>query len=95
MKVSSLLKKKGKYTKKLSQEQLKEIQSQIDVIKLFELNDKYDSKITDIPSTLLYVVFNGKKKKIYDRDGGPVELKRFEKLIDFLVIDDNLKKVIE
>ncbi len=87
--------KEGKHTKKLTQKQLLEIQNQIDAIHLFELKDKYDSKITDIPSTYLYVVHKGKKKKILDRVGGPDELKKFEKLIDFLVIDNHLKKVKE
>lgn len=85
--------KEGKYTKTLTQKQLSEIKSQLDVIKLFELEDVYDSKVTDIPSTHLYVEFNGKKKKILDRVGAPKELKQFEKLIDFIVIDDDLKKV--
>lgn len=88
----SFAEKEGKYTKKLTQKQLSEIQAQIDVVNLFELNDKYDSHITDIPSTILYVIYKGKKKKILDRDGAPDELKRFEKLIDFLVIDNKLKK---
>jgi hypothetical protein len=88
-------KKEGKHTKKLSKKQLSEIQRQIEAINLFEMQDKYDSKITDIPSTILFVVYKGKKKKILDRVGGPDELKKFEKLIDFLVIDDELKKVAE
>ena len=91
----SFTEKEGKHTKKLSQKQLSEIESQIEVINLFELKDKYDSKMTDIPSVYLYIAYKGNKKKILDRDGGPSELKRFEKLIDFLVIDDNLKKVTE
>ena len=57
------------------------------------MNDKYDSPITDIPSVLLYVVYNNQKKKILDRVDSPKELKQFEKLIDHLVIDDELEKV--
>jgi hypothetical protein len=87
--------KEGKHTKKISKEQLKEIQSQMEVINLFELQDKYDSKITDLPSVLLYIEYKGNKKKILDRAGGPNELKQFEKLIDFLIIDKDLKKVVE
>lgn len=88
-------KKEGKHTKKLSKSQLTEIQDKVESIKLFEMKDKYDSQITDIPSTILYVVYKGKKKKILDRVGGPDELKSLEKLIDFLVLDDELKKVAE
>jgi len=87
--------KEGKHTKKISKKQLKEIQSQLEVINLFELKDKYDSKMTDMPSVYLYVEYKGKKKKIIDRVGGPKELNQFEKLIDFLVIDKDLKKVVE
>ncbi len=91
----SFAQKEGKHIKKLSKKQLSEIQSQIDIIKLFELNDKYDSRITDIPSTHLYVIYKGKKKKIVDRVNAPEKLKKFEKLIDSIVIDDNLKKVAQ
>ncbi|NRA13813.1 MAG: hypothetical protein HRT57_17870, partial [Crocinitomicaceae bacterium] len=57
--------------------------------------DKYDSQITDLPSVLLLVVYKNQKKKILDRVDGPKELKQFGKLIDHLVIDDQLKKVEE
>ena len=84
--------KEGKYTKKLTQNQLSEIQSQINIEGIFDLENKYDSPITDVPSTILYIIYNGKKKKILDRYGAPDKLKRFEKLIDALVLDDKLKK---
>ncbi len=85
--------KEGKHTKKLSTTQLNEIQSQIDALKIFDMEDKYDSPVTDIPSVHLLIVYNNQKKKILDRVNGPKELKQFEKLIDHLVIDDELKKV--
>lgn len=91
----SFVEKEGKYTKKLSQKQLTEIHSQIELIKLFEMDDKYDSQITDIPSVHLSVTYNNQNKKILDRVDAPKELKQFEKLIDHLVIDDELKKVEE
>ncbi len=87
--------KQGKHRKKLSSKQLKEIQDHVDILKIFELKDKYDSPITDIPSVHLFIVYNNKKKKILDRVNGPKELRQFEKLIDHLVIDDELKKVEE
>ena len=57
------------------------------------MNDKYDSPITDIPSVHLFIVYNNQKKKILDRVNGPKELKQFEKLIDHLVIDNELEKL--
>ncbi|MBL4668791.1 MAG: hypothetical protein JKY30_05955 [Flavobacteriales bacterium] len=85
-------KKIGAYTKILNQNQLTEIKNQIEFIKLFEMKDKYDSNISDIPSTLVLVIYKGKKKIILDRFGAPNELKQFEKLIDYFVIDDKLIK---
>jgi hypothetical protein len=87
--------KEGPYTKMLTAKQLSQIQTRIDEINLFELNDKYDSNITDIPAVALFVVYKGNKKKIFDRYGGPKELKEFEKLIDSIVLDDQLIKKIE
>jgi len=85
--------KQGKYKKKLTKSQLSEIGVQLELINLFELKDKYDSKITDIPSCILYFNYEEKIKKILDRDGAPDKLKKFEKFIDALVITDNLEKV--
>ena len=84
--------KEGKYRRKLTEGQLIEITNQLEAIKLFELKDVYDSKITDIPSCMLFFNYNGEKKKILDRDGAPDKLKRFEKFIDALIITDDLKK---
>jgi hypothetical protein len=86
-------KKEGKYTAKLTKPQLSELKAKIEAINLFELQSKYDSKITDIPSCILLVNHNGNTKKILDRDGAPVEIKEFEKLIDALVLTDDLKQV--
>ena len=84
--------KQGRFTKKLNQKQLTELEEQIEYLKIFALKDTYDSKITDIPSCILLINYKEKKKKILDRDGAPEELKRFEKLIDALIITNDLKK---
>jgi ABC-type oligopeptide transport system ATPase subunit len=85
----------GQYTKMLSSKQLSEIQQKMENINLFELNDKYDSRVTDISAVAIFVVYKGAKKKIYDRHGGQKELGEFEELIDTIVIDDQLIKVEE
>jgi hypothetical protein len=85
--------KKGQFTKVISKQQLAQIQTKIDEINLFEMNDKYDSNITDIAAVALLVIYKGSKKKIFDRYGGPKELKEFEKLIDSIVIDEQLVEI--
>lgn len=88
-------KKEGKYTKTLSDAALEEITNKIKDIDFFNLEDKYDKLVTDIPSCIISVHLDGKKKKILDRYNGPQGLRNLEKLIDFHVIDDDLVKVTE
>ncbi len=81
----------GKYTNQLTKKQLKELQQMMDDIDITGMKDVYDSEVTDLPSTILFVVSNHQhKKKILDRVDAPASLKQFEKLIDYLVINDNL-----
>jgi Domain of unknown function (DUF6438) len=83
----------GKHTAKLTKEELEKLKFKIKAIDLFNLKDKYDQPITDIPSCQLYVQLDNQKKKILDRVGGPKELREFENLIDTIVITDRLIKV--
>lgn len=84
----------GKFGNQLTKKQLKEIQKMMDDIDITGMKDSYDSEATDLPSTMLFLVSNMQhKKKILDRVGAPSELKQFEKLIDYLVINDQLKQL--
>jgi hypothetical protein len=83
----------GKYEKQLTKNQLKEIQNMMDDIKITEMKDVYDSEVTDLPSTILLLVSNNSKKKILDRVDAPADLKRFEKLIDYFVVNDELTQL--
>jgi len=83
----------GKHSKQITKKQLKEIKKMMDEINILEMKDVYDTEATDFPSTILFFVDNNTKKKILDRVDAPAELKQFEKLIDFIVLDDELKKL--
>ena len=83
----------GFYKKQLSAKQLSKIKKQIESIGLFEMENKYNGKVTDIPAVSLFVIYKGNKKKIFDRYGGPKDLRDFEKLIDTIVIDEQLIKM--
>ncbi len=91
----NFVEKEGKYETQLSEDAMNEIKEQMELIKIFKMEDKYDSPITDIPSTLIYINNDGKKKKIYDRHGAPNELREFEKLIDHFVLKSELTKIGE
>lgn len=88
-------KKEGKHTKTLSKDAMDEITTMINEIGFFNLKDKYDALVTDIPSCIISVNLDGKTKKILDRYDGPKSLRNLEKLIDYHVIDDELIKVEE
>lgn len=83
----------GTFSIQLSKSDLNKIKSQIKSSNIFGLKDKYDSNITDIPSTLLIINLDGKKKKIYDRHGAPPELKAFEKFVDDMVLNSKMTKI--
>ncbi len=77
--------KTGTYTLQLTSDDRQQIIRTADEIHIFNLNNKYDKPITDLPSTLLIYKHNNKRKQIIDRIDAPDSLKRFEKLIDKLI----------
>ena len=85
--------REGKYKAMLSNEAMDELKNYIKSIDFFNFKDKYDKEITDIPSCIIAVSLDGKYKKIIDRYEGPQGLKELEKLIDYFVLTDNLKKM--
>lgn len=75
----------GMYTGKLTGENVALILEKIEEIKFFELNNIYDTNVTDFPSINVYANKDGKKKQIIDRQGGPKELKELEALLDEMI----------
>ncbi|MCB0771254.1 MAG: hypothetical protein KDC00_12720, partial [Flavobacteriales bacterium] len=43
----------------------------------FAMNDRYDSDVTDLPSSILRVVANGKDKRVVGRMGTPPEFTNY------------------
>lgn len=74
--------KEGKYYAKMNDPELEKIRGMVNEIEYFKLSNKYDSPITDIPSTITIVNIDGKQKKIVNRYKGPKELERFENMLD-------------
>jgi hypothetical protein len=83
----------GEHKGSIAIEDMNRIKEKINTINFFELNDKYDSNVTDFPSCILDVNMDGKSKSILDRVGGPKELKELENLIHELVLNSSLIKV--
>ena len=76
----------GKYKGNVEQTVIEMIGNQAHEIGFFELNKQYpgeDVQVADLPSTIIYINWNGKEKKINNMHyQSPPELGKFEKFID-------------
>lgn len=77
----------GRFTTRLTKAELETIKQKAEAIHYFELNDKYDGPITDLPSVITSVAMNGYRKTVTARYNIPVELKEFQNLVDKLFTD--------
>jgi len=81
----------GQHYSTISSADVDLIKAKINEVNFFELKDKYDSPVTDIPSTIFEVTLNNQFKKITNRHNGPLELKDLEKLVEEIVYKSELK----
>jgi hypothetical protein len=68
----------------LIQEEMQSIKQKAKEIRYFDLYDKYDGPVTDLPSVITTVVLGGNRKKVTARYNVPSELKGFQNFIDKL-----------
>ena len=68
----------GEWTGRLTPDALQSIRHLARTVRYFEFEDDYDSPVTDFPSTYTTMHYNGMRKTIKNRVGGPDELKEFE-----------------
>ena len=72
----------GCFEAMLSDRLIHEIKLKLYNVNFFELQQEYDSHITDVPSTILNINLDGRKHEVIDRFNGPVSLKDLHRLID-------------
>lgn len=85
--------KSGMYDAGFSKEEMKMLKDKAEEVKYFDMENEYDSPVTDLPSVITSLNADGKKKKIRNRHHGPPELKKFEKFADELINGKEWKKV--
>ena len=73
---------KGHYQGEVDADQLEALYKKAEAIAFFQMNDKYDGNITDVPSQIYFIEMYGKKKKIYARYKTPLALNDFGTMID-------------
>ena len=69
---------------------MKEIMSKLNDLDFFNLKDKYDIMITDIPSTIITVYKNNKQKRVIARAKIPQKLIDFNNLIHSKFVNEGL-----
>ena len=86
--------KEGMYIGEVSGKTMKRISSLAEEIGFFEMDDKYvDEYITDVPSTIVTLVIEGKRKTIRSNSfQTPKELINFHNFIDEMTEDANWQK---
>jgi len=84
----------GTYSTQISEREIQSIINKANEIGYFDLNDLYDSPVTDLPSTITYLSVNGQKKTIKDRVRGPEKLREYEKYFDGVFEDMEWKPLI-
>ncbi len=86
----------GQHRSRITQDQLKQIAAKAEEIGYFELNNNYDSPVTDFPTTITVLNVAGKsRKEIKNRVGAPDSLKEYEKFLDELLNGLTWEKVAD
>jgi hypothetical protein len=62
---------------RVSRDTLELLMLEAERVGFFDLNDRYDSEVTDLPSAILRVVGNGKDKRVVGRVGTPPAFTQF------------------
>jgi len=72
----------GKYTSRITQQQLKNIQDSFSKSNFFDFDEEYTSAVSDLPTTFIYFSDGQKSMTVKDYTGAPENLKSLEKLLE-------------
>ena len=76
----------GMHFAQFTQEEIASIFSKAKEIGFYEMEDKYDSNVSDFPSTYTFVRDERTAKLVMNRHRGPAKLKELESFIDDLIM---------
>ncbi|MEZ4756141.1 MAG: DUF6438 domain-containing protein [Flavobacteriales bacterium] len=91
---SSFVEKIGTHHGRVGSDTLALLLRKAEEIDFFNMQDRYDSQVTDLPSTIVQVVANGKNKRVVARVGTPPALKSFAAFADELLFPVAWKPVL-
>lgn len=87
--------REGKFTGKVDQRLMQGLYDRAMTIGFFDMEDKYDGQVTDLPSTIISMNANGKDKKVFGRYKTPPAFKPFAAFADSLLAPVSWVKVTE
>lgn len=88
--------KLGFYEKKISPTEAVNFIKKFNTLRPDTLPQAFEMRIPDLPTVYYFVSYPDSVKRIFNADGGPIELKNFAKTFeDFVKFDDTWKKQIE
>ena len=69
--------REGSYTGKVGADTMEKLWEMAESVGFFSMQDKYDSNVTDLPSTIIRLHGKGKDKRVLARQGTPQTFKNF------------------
>jgi hypothetical protein len=85
----------GKFETNFSKSEMDIILLKAEEIGFWKMADKYDSPVTDFPTTITSLRKGNKTKVIHNRVNGPADLSAFEKLINGMLKEKKLERIVE
>jgi hypothetical protein len=76
------VKEKGARTSRISEKNFLRLMKKVDQIEFFKLNDRYEGRVTDLPTRITTVTKGDVSKTVRNYYGGPKALHDLEQLID-------------
>jgi hypothetical protein len=76
------VKEKGSRSSKIDQKLFLRLMKKVDAIGFFKLNDRYEGRVTDLPTRITTVTKGDVSKTVRNYYGGPKGLRDLEQLID-------------
>jgi len=89
------IKKVGKFEKELTEKEISKIFNEFECANFFDFHSEYTADITDLPTTYLTFEHRGFKKEVMDYYDAPEELKKLEKLVEDVALNEEGWKKVE
>jgi hypothetical protein len=83
--------RKGRFEARFTKDKMDMIVAKAKALGYLDFKERYDDNVTDLPSCTTSLLIEGKRKTVYNRYGGPEQLREFEKFMDQVVESANWK----